>query len=85
MDTGRGGAEADEGNNMNEVIFTNSNTRGRIHIMSIATGAQHVLALDTAGNVYSWGNNELGQLGTSEREYIAKNNSHNNSEMLGED
>ena len=31
--------------------------------MQIATGSSHVLALDTAGNVYSWGSNNKGQLG----------------------
>ena len=29
----------------------------------IATGISHVLALDTAGNVYAWGSNNSGQLG----------------------
>ena len=32
-------------------------------IVSIATGRSHVLALDTAGRVYSWGSNNRGQLG----------------------
>ena len=46
---------------MNEVIFQNQ--RGKAVIMMIATGASHVLALDTAGNVYAWGSNNSGQLG----------------------
>ena len=29
----------------------------------LATGISHVLALDTAGNVFSWGSNNSGQLG----------------------
>lgn len=32
-------------------------------IVSVATGRSHVLALDTAGRVYSWGSNNRGQLG----------------------
>ncbi len=40
-----------------------TNKRGRALITQIATGRNHVLALDTEGNVYSWGNNKFGQLG----------------------
>jgi alpha-tubulin suppressor-like RCC1 family protein len=35
-----------------------------IHIMDVALGAHHVIALSTRGNVYSWGYNANGQLGT---------------------
>ena len=59
-----------EGNNLGEVMFTNS--RGRAHIVQIATGSSHVLALDTAGNVYAWGSNNSGQLGLSEKDTSAK-------------
>lgn len=31
--------------------------------MKIATGRSHVLALDASGKVYSWGQNDKGQLG----------------------
>ena len=47
-----------ENENLGEVMFTNS--RGRAHIVMIATGSSHVLALDTAGNVYAWGSNNSG-------------------------
>ena len=47
-----------ENENLGEVMFTNS--RGRAHIVMIATGSAHVLALDTAGNVYAWGSNSSG-------------------------
>ena len=46
---------------LNEVNLTGQ--RGKVCIMMIATGANHVLALDTAGNVYAWGSNKSGQLG----------------------
>lgn len=45
-----------------EVIVTNSKLDVS-PIVSIATGRNHVLALDTAGRVYSWGDNHKGQLG----------------------
>lgn len=32
-------------------------------IVKLATGRSHVLALDAKGKVYSWGNNDHGQLG----------------------
>ena len=34
------------------------------HIRDLALGAEHALAIDIAGNVASWGNNDYGQLGT---------------------
>ncbi len=42
---------------------------GRIYvensrIRSIAAGYQHSLAIDTGGNLWAWGNNTFGQLGT---------------------
>ncbi len=33
------------------------------HFVKVSAGRTHVLALDTSGNVYSWGGNDLGQLG----------------------
>ena len=42
------------------------NKRGRSQIIQIATGRNHVLALDTQGNVYSWGTNMRGQCGAPE-------------------
>ncbi|EGR27552.1 hypothetical protein IMG5_194150 [Ichthyophthirius multifiliis] len=35
-------------------------------IVSIATGYNHILILDTQGQVYTWGKNESGQLGQSD-------------------
>jgi len=35
--------------------------------VSIATGRNHVLALDTAGRVYAWGDNLKGQLGVGKK------------------
>ena len=32
-------------------------------IRDIAVGAEHILALDSEGNVWGWGNNSEGQLG----------------------
>lgn len=59
----RGGDDVEDvkGNNLNEINFTNR--RGRATIAQIAAGRNHVLALDTFGNVFSWGNNKFGQLG----------------------
>ena len=55
------GMNDDEDNRLNEIIFTNP--RGKALIVMIATGISHCLALDTAGNVHSWGSNNSGQLG----------------------
>ena len=41
-----------------------------IVITQIATGRQHVLALDSKGHVYAWGRNDHGQLGLGEREQV---------------
>ena len=38
--------------------------RGR-KIISVSAGLSHSIALDSAGVVYSWGNNDFGQLGDS--------------------
>ena len=42
------------------VSIININNRGPAIISQIATGRNHVLALDTKGNVYAWGNNKFG-------------------------
>ena len=55
------GGDADDnlrGKNLNEITFMNK--RGRSQIIQIATGRNHVLALDTQGNVYAWGTNMRG-------------------------
>lgn len=39
------------------------------NIAQIVCVGNHTLALDSAGNVYAWGNNHLGQLGHFHREY----------------
>lgn len=43
-------------------------------LLSIACGSKHVLALDVDGKVYSWGKNDVGQLGhtgnVEEKEYL---------------
>ena len=44
-----------------EVQITNK--KGRAMITQIAAGRNHVLALDSQGNVYSWGIDKFGQLG----------------------
>jgi alpha-tubulin suppressor-like RCC1 family protein len=38
--------------------------RGRPHIVAIAVGDDHVVALSTGGLVYGWGRNDLGQVGS---------------------
>ena len=51
-------------NEVGEVDFSDatnvSNKLDVSPIVSIATGRNHVLALDTAGRVYSWGDNHKG-------------------------
>jgi len=47
------------------VLVNELSTLG-IHISQIAMGAFHVLALSSKGNVYAWGYNSNGQLGTSD-------------------
>ena len=37
-------------------------------IVQVATGRNHVLALDTNGRVFAWGDNMKGQLGLGRRE-----------------
>lgn len=44
-----------------EVVFSTENPE----IVKIATGKHHVLALDSKGNVWSWGKNDRGQTGLS--------------------
>ena len=56
-----GGDEVEETDLIYEVQLTNK--KGRALITQIATGRNHVLALDTLGNVYSWGIDKFGQLG----------------------
>jgi alpha-tubulin suppressor-like RCC1 family protein len=45
-----------------KLTFFPPNTR----IVAIAAGGEHSLALDSAGNVFSWGANTLGQLGNGQ-------------------
>ena len=71
-----------ENENLGEVMFTNS--RGRAHIVMIATGSSHVLALDTAGNVYAWGSNTSGQLGIPAEEK-KKNQANSNGQAQYQD
>ncbi len=51
-------------NEVGEVDFSDATNVGNkldvSPIVSIATGRNHVLALDTAGRVYSWGDNHKG-------------------------
>ena len=56
------GGDEGERDQLNEIMFTNN--RGKALISMIAAGISHVLALDTAGNVFAWGSNNSGQLGT---------------------
>ena len=46
-----------------EVEFTTESGNTCAPIVQIATGRNHVLALDTTGKIYSWGRNDYGQLG----------------------
>ena len=39
-------------------------------ITAIAAGGDHSLALDSQGNVWAWGNNDRGQLGTSDQDTL---------------
>ena len=38
-------------------------------VIAMVAGTHHMLALDTAGNVFSWGENNFGQLGALEVEF----------------
>lgn len=38
---------------------------GLSNIKAVASGNEHSIALDTGGNVFAWGNNEYGQLGSN--------------------
>jgi hypothetical protein len=40
--------------------------------VQLVAGRDHVLALDTLGQVYSWGRNDHGQLGHGEKEEVAE-------------
>ena len=57
-----GGDEDSLASTLHEVSMTNK--RGRAVLVQIATGRNHVLALDKEGNVYAWGNNKFGQCAT---------------------
>ena len=52
------GLEEGSESNLTEISFANK--RGKALIIAIATGRNHALALDSQGNVYSWGNNKFG-------------------------
>ena len=54
-----GGEDDNSTSSLMEVSMTNK--RGRAVLVQIATGRNHVLALDKEGNVYAWGNNKFGQ------------------------
>lgn len=43
------------------------NPPARVHIVAVAAGGKHSLALDDQGRVYAWGDNSQGQLGDSTR------------------
>lgn len=48
-----------------------------IHILQVACGAHHTLALDTQGRVWSWGSSEYGQQGgTKNHEDLASRGNH---------
>jgi alpha-tubulin suppressor-like RCC1 family protein len=47
----------------NAALFAQVNQHGRPPITAIAAGGNHSLALDSAGVVWAWGRNDLGQLG----------------------
>jgi len=49
------------------------------HKISIGYGGYHTLALSYAGNLYSWGHNRVGQLGSSNANCIRNNNNDNNT------
>jgi alpha-tubulin suppressor-like RCC1 family protein len=51
-------------NDIGEVEFASSD---KDPIVCIATGRSHVLALDTSGRVYAWGDNQKGQLGVGKK------------------
>ena len=50
-----------------EVEFTTESGNNCAPIVQIATGRNHVLALDTSGKIYSWGRNDYGQLGLGQK------------------
>lgn len=43
--------------------FDNYYQWNRLAFSSVASGANHTLAVDTSGNLWAWGSNEFGQLG----------------------
>lgn len=51
--------------NFSDLYFKNKKGQKAL-IVSLAAGESHILALDTLGNVYSWGDNKKGQLGLGE-------------------
>ena len=60
------------GNGVNGKVWTWSGSTSTVpvlvvglpdNIVSIAAGEDHFIALDAFGNIYTWGNNNLGQLG----------------------
>ena len=44
-------------------VFTDATTGSTGSFVKVATGGGHTLAIDTAGELFSWGKNEKGQLG----------------------
>ena len=60
---GQLGDGANAGSNVPVVVDTSGALAGKTITAIAAAGAGHSLALDSSGKVYSWGNDELGQLG----------------------
>lgn len=59
----------------NDAIFVNEYTMIDLkeNINKISAGSDHAMALSNAGNLYSWGKNEVGQLGTKKVEHNTVN------------
>ncbi|MGN0106988.1 MAG: Ig-like domain-containing protein, partial [Hominilimicola sp.] len=55
---GRGGAGNDMTVPANKLVFSDD-----VYIVKIAAGEDHAMALDSNGDVWTWGSNEYGQLG----------------------
>ena len=44
-----------------------------VTIIQVATGKTHVMALDSKGNVWTWGSNDRGQLGNHTAQHAGMN------------
>lgn len=54
-----------EGGNTTDILGTNFFADGQVKFEQIAAGQFHALAIDSAGELYVWGRNQSGQLGTN--------------------